>query len=153
MQYYLRNPCGRIAAGFLFDDFGASGYGYYNAAKRKDYVYWALWIAGNLRGPLVLRCMNTGPLAAQDHPALLVAATRGERAVYVEVINHGATVVESIVEVCGVRVTGGPMIHVLADGILPDTDKPTGLATPFVYTFPPLSASIFVFPTVDARGG
>ncbi len=149
-QYYLRNPRGRIAAGFLFDDYGASGYGYYDAAKRKDYAYWALWITGNLRGPLVLRCTTTGSHAAHGHPALLVAATRDARAVYVEVINRGDAVVESTVEVRGARVTGSPTIHAMADGILPNVDRPTGLAPTFVYTFPPLSASIFVFPTANA---
>jgi hypothetical protein len=147
-HYYLYNPRGRIATAFVFDDYGAHGYGYYDARKRPDYNYWALWINGNLRGSHVLAYKNASPLNDAGRPALLVTATRESATVFVEVINRRTMPVVSHVSLVAPSRVGHPVLHTMANGVLPRVGRRTRLGHDFTYAFPPLSASIFAFPLV-----
>lgn len=147
-HYYLYNPVGRITTAFAFDNYGSQqqGFGHYDPQKRKNYSYWALWINGNLRGPQVLARSVTGSRNRFGRSNLLVTATKDANHLYIEVINRRAMPLRSRVELTGARLSGPPLLHVMATGVQPNQARRTNLGARFDYEFPPLSASIFKFP-------
>lgn len=154
-QYSLYNPRSRITTAFVFDDYGAEqdGFGHYDAAKHRDYCYWALWINGNLRGSDVVARRVTSAHNGAGRSSLLVAATRDAAHLFVEVINRSPNAIEERVVVRAKNLLGEPMVFSMAAGVLPNRSQMMRMGQDFHYRFPPLSASVFCFPlgSVPAR--
>ncbi|MDX2079641.1 MAG: hypothetical protein SFU53_02545 [Terrimicrobiaceae bacterium] len=140
-QFHARNPLSRLTCSFVFDEVGMSygGNGHFAAPNEPNANYWALWIAGNLRGDEVVR------VNAPADGRLLVLATRDRDHVFLEVINRTASGVEESVSVD----KGGALqaVHRLDANTTPDQAiEPTDGGK---FAFPPLSATVLVF----RRGG
>ena len=147
-RYHALNPLSRFTTQFVFADYGTQqgGFGAYDAQKKKSFGYWALWMAGNLRGNQVIEAKTTGNTMKDGRPLLLVLATRDAQSLFIEVINRGTEAVKDHVVIDGAQIGNGASIHQITATQTPELAAAAKLSVPFDYEFPALSATVFKFP-------
>lgn len=147
-QGFLYNPRGVMTNSFLFDAWGrgADTLHHYDGNKKKNYLYWALWIAGNLRGDKVIARQVTDNEMPDGRPWLLVGVTKDDQHLYVEVINRSTETIKDKITINGAAVGTEAQVHVMADGVTPDGAKPAQVGGTFEYEFPAASATVIKLP-------
>lgn len=139
-QHHAKNSLSRLTCSFVFDDVGESygGNGHFSASNDPNANYWALWIAGNLRGHQVLEALTP----SED---LLVLATRSGGNVFVEVINRTNREILESLSVTGIDGAKLLRMHLLDDEHDPEQSRPGDWTEGGELVFPPLSATVLVF--------
>lgn len=146
-HFHLLNPLSRLTCSFVFDERGAryGGNGHFDEDGTPNANYWALWMGGNLRGKLVLETrLNLGE-TQPEYPGLLAHATRGEREMYLQVINRTDFPWTGAVKVRGVAPSGAVRRHVLDPARTPEFSDTLPWTDGGLVEFPPFSATVLVW--------
>lgn len=147
-QESLYNPRMRLMASYVFDGWGAAAdtLTHYGKDKQKNDLYWALWIAGNLRGDTVLARDVSGHAMSDGRPYLIVAATRNDQFLFIEVINRDTRPIKDHITINGVTVGTDAKVFTMTSDQTPDQGQSSPLGSAFDYEFPPASATVIRLP-------
>jgi len=144
-QAGLYNPRMRMMNSFVFDslDDKPDTISHYGRDKKPNDLYWALWMAGNLRGDEVLKRNVTGNAMSDGRSYLVVGATRDKDHLYIEVINRSSSAIVDKMQISGVAVSTDAEAFEMSEKVAPDTSKPFMAGPAFEYRFPGASATVF----------